>query len=583
MKERNEIDQLFEESLSGFTAEPSVEAWDNIASGLDGAANEGSSSATSTGITQKYLLWALMGTVAAVLAYVFFFNQNQSSIYSVDSSVAQSEEKREVDVPTVIEGQGNNQISLSKETNSDLKSTKINKENDIESSSKPSVLSNKQETTKIDQLNNNNSKPLEVKESPIVSSVIEQDKSHSVDRYNSVYEVAIIENSNENLVVVYKPESQNENKQVKEAIIVSAALPLTEATLSESNLRTESVVKEQNELEVATEPSVENTEVSKVVGENLAKEEIVSETVSEAKEENIVEKENTVASESKSTATQESKPNEDASIPSPSETTGTHFATGWSVDIFGGPAWIMNNEQAISDEGQPISQVGIDNNIVTPSMGLNLKYHVNNWFIQSGVAYAEYGENKNYNQKIEMHDTSGYAHQNVDEYYTYDSVGFYIDPNNPGVVITLYDAIKHYDTSYNWVSEDSIFHENQGIYAQNRFRYIEIPLMLGYEFRFKNLSVEVSTGVSFGFRVNSSGKFLNSKNELIDINQSNSPYSNTMMNYLLSVGLKYHLDNRFSIIAQPIYKTNLNSLFSSESSPSYNHFGLNIGLNYIIK
>jgi len=71
--------------------------------------------------------------------------------------------------------------------------------------------------------------------------------------------------------------------------------------------------------------------------------------------------------------------------------------------------------------------------------------------------------------------------------------------------------------------------------------------------------------------------------DLIDINQGNSPYTNSMMNYLLIVGVKYHLTNRFSIIAQPTYKTNISSLFSSETNTSYNNFGLNVGLNYIIK
>lgn len=182
-----------------------------------------------------------------------------------------------------------------------------------------------------------------------------------------------------------------------------------------------------------------------------------------------------------------------------------------------------------------------------------------------------------------MHDTSGYSKQQISEYYSYDSVGYYIDPTNPNVIVILYDAILHVDTSYKWITEDSLYYEHIAIQAQNRYHYIEIPAMIGYEFHFKNLGLQLSTGVSLGFRVNSSGKFLDSDNKLIDINNDNSPYSRQVLNYIFSIGLNYHLNRRLSVTLQPVYKTNINSLFTEGSSARYNHYSVNMGINYIIK
>ena len=78
---------------------------------------------------------------------------------------------------------------------------------------------------------------------------------------------------------------------------------------------------------------------------------------------------------------------------------------------------------------------------------------------------------------------------------------------------------------------------------------------------------------------------MDSNNELVNINSSNSPYSNTMMNYIITIGINYHIGNRLSITAQPIYKTNLNSIIKSGvgSDIRYNNLGVNLGINYIIK
>jgi len=577
MKEANEIDQLFEESLGGLAVEPSAEAWGNIASGVDAAAGGGASTA-SAGST-KYLMWVLLGTIAAILASIFFFTQSRSEVKPSDHNTIANVNTK-ADIVAVEQIKSNETISIvSEEEINQTSETRMDANNaDVDQAETLAISATDK---RIEKKAIDNNLQTEVVERTPMSYNIDEQNTSTVSSSDSYDKEQDLDSKLTNTVL------ESEVTIVEEAVIVETQV----AVPAETPKTTNEVSKETNNTEVVSEASaaqVANVTNNQSQEANSLQES--SEAKIESKETALVENSSEVKTEEKEEISNtEEASSENAVVestetaPSPTETAGTHFATGWSVDVFGGPAWINNTEQATQVEGSTIYQTSMDKNILTPNIGLNIKYHLNNWFIQSGLTYAEYGENRDYTNKIEMHDTSGYSNQNINEYYSYDSVGFYIDPNNPTVVITLYDAIKHSDTSYNWVSEDSLYYEHHNIYAQNRFRYIEIPLMFGYEFRFKNLGVELSTGVSFGFRVNSSGKFLDSNNELININQSNSPYSNTMMNYLLSIGVKYHLTNRFSIIAQPTYKTNISSLFSSGTTTSYNNFGLNVGLNYIIK
>lgn len=563
MKEINEIDQLFEESLHGLTVEPSTQSWDKITSGLEAATANAVASQSTVGGTRKYLLWSLLGSVSAILAVIFFFNQNQNKTDYSKQSLSQHQEQ------IISPSQNTNDIISTNKTNP--KDAVVNSSSEIEQNIlQPKQTVNHSVEYQVESTSNDHI-PYTVAEHKIIKTQHLSENSASKKSEKESSKIAKGTNHITDPEIAQKPNStQVEAQNIK---------PVEEEQVAENINSQETEIAPTSVVSEAIE-----TPVAEVMTVSLVSEvEEAPKTETSPDIENIAETEAEKSSNIDATKTEEATSPVIATSSSPTETTGIRFATGWSMDLYGGPAWILNNESETFEEKQPISQTGLEEVILTPSIGLNLKYHINHWFIQGGVSYAEYGENKNYTQQFELHDTTGFSKENIDDYYSYDSVGYYIDPNNPNIIITLYDAIKHYDTSYSWVAEDSLYYEHQTIYAQNRFRYIEIPVMVGYEFRIKNLSVELSTGVSIGFRVNSSGKFLDSQNNLIDINSSNSPYSNTMMNYLLSVGLKYHIDNRFSVIAQPIYKTNLNSLFNSGNSARYNHIGLNIGLNYIIK
>jgi hypothetical protein len=577
MKDYNEIDKLFEEQLGDMRVEPSDKAWANISSGLDAAAM---ASAQSAKRKKRMWLWFGLGAAAAILAYIFFINRSDAQVpanentplvkqeQSFENAAPLTSDKQAAEPSTEVAhdvSQTTPSGGTADKENTEIKTTPVGVTESREAS-KPIANSN-QNNTAANSQSETNKKAQATATAGVSSKELQAPEKSNAKAVNSTQEIAKADNLPATGLKEDAVQSEAGNKAVNAADQPVVAVAMSEQT---TNNQKENIAASQEKANNARGEKPEENAVAST--ESRGNEAESATVVTEAEQNNAVQEEQVQANELPSEPT----------APEPGEVSGIHYATGWSVELLGGPAWIFSNEKAEYEEGSPVMTPGPPASIAVPSVELHLMYHINNWFIRSGLAYAEYGENRTFSQKLEMHDTSGYSKMEVKEYYSYDSTGIYIDPS--GVIVIMYDAIRHSDTSYKWITEDSLYYQHKSIQVQNRYRYIEIPLMIGYEFRFKNLSVQVSTGVSYGFRVNSTGKFLDSQNNLVDIAPGNSPYTNQMMNYILSVGVNYHLNRRLSVSVQPTYKTNINSLFAGDNSNiRYNHYGVNMGINYIIK
>ncbi len=560
MKENTDIDQLFEEQLADLKVEPAIDSWGKISSSLDAAV---AASVKNSKRKKRFILIAFVSTIAALFAYVLFFGHSgdkndtsidkQHALFHQEQQLNDDQTKKRLKPEMIVQKEDNAHANENLKEKTIVTPAKQNIEPYESFVEKP-----------ITNTKSNNKQPIESNKKFDKKSTTSSIKANTKAVLNS-----------EELVEPTKTMvSSKEDKEPKVALYYATK----QAEVNSETEQKSKAVENQKQVIVA-EKEVQTEEKASIYRQaqdrNSASNEKTSEVKNEKKAETLAQ-----VDDKKKEAVAETKKN---TAPSPTEVMGVYASTGWSFDIFGGPALISSNERIPMAESRMLQQTDKKSHIITPSMGLNINYHYNNWFVRSGVAYSEYGENKEYLKSSEMHDTVGYSKQLVNSYYSHDTTGWMQDPGDPSVSIPIYDAVFHSDTTYTWMSRDSLYYEHQNISAQNRYRYIEIPLMVGYELRFKNLGLELATGVSVGFRVNSSGLFIDSNRELVNINASNSPYSNTMMNYLLSIGVKYHIGNRLSVVAQPIYKTNMNSLFNSSSDVRYHNFGINLGINYIIK
>jgi hypothetical protein len=121
---------------------------------------------------------------------------------------------------------------------------------------------------------------------------------------------------------------------------------------------------------------------------------------------------------------------------------------------------------------------------------------------------------------------------------------------------------------------DSTYYSNVSAKSENRYRYIEIPLMLGYQYGLKNWSFNISAGASYGFKVAEKNTYYDYDNITY---KSNSPYSDSNINGIISLGIAYAIGNKISVVLQPTYKTNLIDI--TAHSTKYHSFTLRLGVN----
>ncbi len=234
-----------------------------------------------------------------------------------------------------------------------------------------------------------------------------------------------------------------------------------------------------------------------------------------------------------------------------------------SLSIFAGPSY---SQSVLS--GKDSEYLGLRNineaNSNSFSVGSDLKVHIKNLVITTGITYAVYNQNRYYKKTYQVYSPE-------DSYYEYDTTWVYIyDPPDYGTpVVSSIDST--WKEVYNEVIDDY-----SGI---NRVEYFEIPLMLGYRYNRNLFTIELNAGASAGFLVYSNFKApsLSNHEEIVSIDKMNK----TMFNFIANMSVYYQINRTTSLFVSPYYKQNLNSIYE-ENYPinqKFKTFGLNFGVN----
>ncbi len=237
-----------------------------------------------------------------------------------------------------------------------------------------------------------------------------------------------------------------------------------------------------------------------------------------------------------------------------------------SLNIYAGPSF---SESEISDyELKPDAWRNSNElNSLGWSVGSDLKLHIKNWIITTGVNYSVYNQNSSYSKT--------YLEYSPDNsYFDYDTTWVWIfdapDFGKP--------RVKSIDSS--WVEVYDDVTSNQSGF--NQLKYFEIPILIGYRFSSNMFTFELNAGTSVGFLVYSNimdVSSLSSNLGTVDDSQMNK----SMINFIANASLYYHLNRKTSLFVSPYYKQNLNSVFK-ETYPvkqQYKTFGINFGVNIL--
>jgi len=249
----------------------------------------------------------------------------------------------------------------------------------------------------------------------------------------------------------------------------------------------------------------------------------------------------------------------------------------FSISFSLGTNYIMK-QNSILDPSQgmapnPQYSQTLEECIISLPLDLRVNYNLNNKFsLSSGINTASLGE------KIDYYD----VHEN---YMVYDSnfidtvcnIGTfhvpYYDINTNQMDTAIYSLMM--DTSY-WVNESYEEESVNNYNVQNRYTYLNIPFMIGYQFKINNINIGLRAGGAVGFRINNSnGMYYNSNIQGLHSFKAKK----TIYNIVTTASIGYQFKN-IEMFIEPRYWFNLtNSILKSEIDHKYHVLGLNIGVS----
>ena len=249
----------------------------------------------------------------------------------------------------------------------------------------------------------------------------------------------------------------------------------------------------------------------------------------------------------------------------------------FSISFSLGTNYIMK-QNSILDPSQgmapnPQYSQTLEDCIVSLPLDLRLNYNLNNKFsLSTGINTASLGEKIDYND----------VHEN---YMVYDSnfidtvcnIGTfhipYYDINTNQMDTAIYSIMM--DTSY-WINESYEEESINNYNVQNRYTYLNIPFMIGYQFKIKNISIGLRAGGAVGFRINNSnGMYYNSNIQGLHSFKAKK----TIYNIVTTASVGYQF-KKIEMFVEPKYWFNLtNSILKSNIDHKYHLLGLNIGVS----
>lgn len=266
----------------------------------------------------------------------------------------------------------------------------------------------------------------------------------------------------------------------------------------------------------------------------------------------------------------------------------------WSVDAWWSPIYnstLYSNAKPEFTEYTGLLKNSSSEDITYSSYGADLNYSYKNWIFQIGISYSELG------QKMRVPNTINDIRQN--SHYNYfdnnvlirDTLWF-IDLDsllqNPNDTVWLPKPVDSWQLQHDstLVTINDTLKITSNHIVSNRYSYLEIPVMAGYEIRKGKISYAVKGGLAAGFFIRSSGSIpAENGYENVSLNNTEFPYIKPNFTLLFSLGINYHLNNKLAIFGEPYIRKNLNSIFENRYiySQKFQAVGVKFGIKYTFK
>ena len=118
----------------------------------------------------------------------------------------------------------------------------------------------------------------------------------------------------------------------------------------------------------------------------------------------------------------------------------------------------------------------------------------------------------------------------------------------------------------------------------NRYRLLDIPLLVGYHFKNENWSIGLETGILANLNLSTKGFVYDESSQLIDLstNQKNVFKASVGMGFYFGATGRVALSENIQVSINPFYRMNGGSFSITENpiAQKYSWIGMNVGLRY---
>jgi len=298
----------------------------------------------------------------------------------------------------------------------------------------------------------------------------------------------------------------------------------------------------------------------------------------------------------------------------------------YSLSVYSGAMYSMKN--MITQDGNTADYLSRRNteemNSFKPNAGIDVELKRGHWTLTSGLNFHQQGEKRNYSDQFKrtvpydslvininnnsawiLDSTSFYALQynsiitSQDTTITYydETTGTFFTASVPMNVTqsllidtnyfyhidsTYHQAIDTIKTNYTLKKQILVKDPNQAnLKGRNTFSYVEIPVLIGYEWGIRRWRLSLKGGIGVGLLTRQQSFYLsNDEAEIAPV--STEVYTKIMYNGILRAGLHYNFTPQLGIDIVPFTRLNINNMTNKNATfqQRYSNVGLQLGVNY---
>lgn len=430
------------------------------------------------------------------------------------------------------------------------------------------LIANKKEIS--NQVNNSSPLTNQQKKKPIVKSKTSQTKNHKTSRKVDSQQLQNTEPQSEKVIVETSiPKSKKHNtKTVASVSIVPTNAPITKQKVTEPMIQT-TVLNTKQKTSNSTK-TVNNTNA-----------------ISSFEEKTTEANQNTLLpmplfSEYANTNIYYSQEEQNKHY----NMVSTKLLYSSQLEIFAGPSIAFN--QLKTTDNKYHEYIGLRQSSESPKLsyhaGINYKTYYNHWFMGIGINYHRIEDYATYSLSIMDIDSAISSYMIFQNTYKQVITGYIQNPNDTSLMIPIIETQVTQDTTLvSNVYYDSTNTTKNYSYT-NTYSYIEVPIMIGREFRMKHLIIDVQAGVTWGRLIKTEVNIPNiDNNQMLNSQDLETIFVKNTFNGLIGLGIGYQMNESYILFARPELRYNLNNMFENNNPINQKYLQLRLSLGMRIQ